>query len=183
MQTLLKWHKLGLEDFPGTLEEQRKAAFEAADQYSKMQRSLAPMISEKHPDIIMPNDTCSLFWYVMHEGTSSIWSNQHSQEYDMSTKLNDKDIKSITDGGMKDEDMKLLAPQMFDMDNVKKDLGKIEDVEKVKKDTEHSYLINHAIQRKSQSQRQSFRGKRRHHVKNKILPRQISETKFCQTAA
>ena len=141
------------------------------------------MISEKHPDIIMPNDTCSLFWYVMHEGNLSTWSSQHSQEYDMSTKLNDKDIKSISDGGMKDEDMKLLVPHMFDMSNVKKELGKIEDLEKVKKDTEHSYLINHALQRKSQSQRQSFRGKRRHHVKNKILPRQISETKFCQTAA
>ena len=84
---ILKWHKLSLEDFPGTLEEQRKAAFEAADQYSKMQRSLVPMISEKHPDIIMPNGTCSLFWHVMHEGNLSTWLSQHSQEYDMSTKL------------------------------------------------------------------------------------------------
>ena len=69
---ILRWHKLSFEDYPGTLEEQRKAAFEAADQYSKMQRSLVHMISEKHPDIIMPNDTCSLFWYVMHEGNWSI---------------------------------------------------------------------------------------------------------------
>ena len=58
-----------------------------ADQCSKMQRSLVHMISEKHPAIIMPNDTCNFFWHMMHEGNLSTWLSQHSQEYDMSAKL------------------------------------------------------------------------------------------------
>lgn len=137
---ILKWHELSLADFPGTVEEQRAAAKQAADQYIAAQRAMCPAISEKHPDMIMPNDLCSLFWYVMHEGSSSSWSSSHKQEYDMNTKLNDKDIKSIADGGMKDEDMKLLVPHMFDMSNVKKEIGTIDDLEKIKKDSEPSHL-------------------------------------------
>ena len=104
------------------------------------ERCARPLL-KKHPDMIMPNDTCSLFWYVMHDGTSSTWSSSHKQEYDMNTKLNDKDIKSIADGGMKDEDMKLLVPHMFDMSKVKKEVGNIEDLEKLKKDSEPPHLI------------------------------------------
>ena len=122
---VLDFHKFKISDF-ATPEE----AFEVAKDYVKVQREALPNIEDKHPNILMPNEKASLYWYIQIEGSMTKWSQIHVQQYLMETKLNDKD-----------SEMGMLVPHQVNMTQVKKELGSLCDLEKLKKETESAYLM------------------------------------------
>ena len=128
---ILEFHKLKFSDFANEEE-----AMNAVLEYMKFQRNLIPDIEKQHPDITMPNPKACLYWYVMNEGMATSWKKKHSQEYGMSAKLNDKDVKSIADHGSKDLELGMMVPHVVDMVAVKKEVQALDELEKVKKETE-----------------------------------------------
>ena len=69
------------------------------------------------------------------------WAQIHEQQYAMETKLNDKDLTAIGQFGSKDSEMGMLEPHQVNMTQVKKELGSLCDLEKLKKETESAHLI------------------------------------------
>ena len=133
---ILDFHKLKISDF-ATPEE----ALDVAKDYVKVQREALPNIEDKHPTINMPNEKASLYWYIQIEGSVTKWAQIHEQQYLMETKLNDKDLAAIGQFGSKDSEMGMLVPHQVNMTQVKKELGSLCDLEKLKKETESAYLM------------------------------------------
>ena len=69
------------------------------------------------------------------------WAQVHEQQYLMDTKLNDKDLTTIGQFGSRDSEMGMLVPHQVNMTQVKKELGSLCDLEKLKKETESAYLM------------------------------------------
>ena len=102
---ILDFHKLKVSDF-ATPEE----ALDVAKDYVKVQREALPNIEDKHPNILMPNEKASLYWYIQIEGSSTKWSQIHVQQYLMETKLNDKYLTTRGQFGSKDSETGMLLP-------------------------------------------------------------------------
>ena len=97
---------------------------------------MIPDIEKNHPDMIMPNEKASLYWYVQSHGKETDWTRTHSQQYAMSSKLNEKDLKAIKDCGKKDEELGMLTPHCVDFAEVKKEKGCLAELETLKKELE-----------------------------------------------
>ena len=97
---------------------------------------MIPDIQKNHPDMIMPNEKASLYWYVQSHGKQTDWTRTHSQQYAMSSKLNEKDLKAIKDSGQKDEDLGMFTPHCVDFAEVKKEKNSLSELEALKKELE-----------------------------------------------
>ena len=77
----------------------------------------------------------------MSKGVDTDWTKTTEKGYDMSCKLNDKDVLKIEGAGVKDRSLGMCMPQLVDMSQVKKEIGSITDLEKAMKDITPTYVI------------------------------------------
>ena len=99
------------------------------------QRKLIPGIAIQHPDITgFASSKLNQYWYVESGGVATKWTKEIHQEYDMETKLADKDLKNIKDLGQQDANLEIQTPFCVDMDIVKKEHDKLKDLEQLLKE-------------------------------------------------
>jgi hypothetical protein len=133
---ILEFHKMAAHHFVDW-EETKKVA----DDLIAFQRNLLPNIVVEHPDLIMPNEKASMFWYIMNEGQSVTRLKVHQKTFSMETKLEAKDIKMIADQGTKDGDLGILVPEKADVSLVKKEVDAFTDLEKTFNEVKFTYPL------------------------------------------
>ena len=75
----------------------------------------------------------------MCEGTSTEWNKKNTKQYDMKANLGEKDIKKIVELGVKDANTGMSMPVLVNMEDVKKEIGNIVELENIMKEATSSH--------------------------------------------
>lgn len=131
---------LKLEHFGGDVQK----ACEHADALVAAQRAQIPDIARLHPDRVYPDQPLlDEFYFSWAKGCETTNSGKWTQEYKMHCKLNDKNLQTIKDAGVKSDQLGMPTPNIVDYVKVKQEFKSVEELEKELKEVGTMFQLPH----------------------------------------